>query len=190
MSGITHDLLQLSPENSILVLVDFQTRMIPAIPPRIAAEIIRNVRILTEGIKVFKAPVLLTEQYPKGLGATIPELRQVMGDQPAIEKVVFSSYQVEEFKYQLENHKRNNIIIGGIETHVCVLQTVLDLINAGYHVFVAADATCSRTKFNWITGINLMREAGAVVVSTETILFQLLKSAGSEQFKQISKLVK
>ena len=93
---------QLDVKNTILALVDFQTRMIPVIPTEVATQVVHNVSVLTQGIKIFNIPILLTEQYPKGLGPSIPELRQILGEQPAIEKVIFSSYRMDSFKEQLE----------------------------------------------------------------------------------------
>ena len=184
------DRFQLDQKTTVLALVDFQEKMIPAIPAEIATNGVKNATLLAQGARLFNIPILLTEQYPRGLGPTVPELRQVIPDITPIEKVIFSSYRVPEFRQVLERLQLKQVLLCGIEAHICVLQTALDLLNNGYHVFVVADASCSRTQFNWKTSMHMMREAGAVIGSTEIFLFQLLRGSGTDQFKQISRLVK
>lgn len=176
---------------SALLIVDVQERLVPAMPPEAAASAVRNTCILIEVAREFGLPVLVTEQYPKGLGPTVPEISSILpaGSTP-FQKVAFSCCAAPGFLPLLEALGDRDLILCGIETHVCVLQTALDLRAMGRRVYLASDATCSRTKSNWRTGLDLMRQAGVVIGSTEIFAFGLLGAAGSEQFKRISKLVK
>ena len=132
----------------------------------------------------------MTEQYPKGLGPTHPEIKTLIDPFKAYEKIVFSCMRQPDFVADLDKLDIQNLILCGMETHVCIYQTALDLLLQTRHVFLPGDALCSRTFFNHQTGLQLMREAGAFVGSTETFLFQLLGQAGTPAFKQISALVK
>jgi nicotinamidase-related amidase len=153
--------------------------------------VLRNAQILAETARELDLPVRFSEQYPRGLGTTAAELKAVLpaGALP-FEKLAFSCCKAPGFEAVLDELGERDIILCGMETHVCVLQTALDLLAAGRKVFVAADATCSRARLNWKLGLRLMRQAGAVIGSTEIFAFALLGSAGSEKFKRISKLVK
>jgi nicotinamidase-related amidase len=133
---------------------------------------------------------MVTEQYPKGLGATVPEIREAMPLYRPIEKMTFDCCGQPSFLDELKTHKKKNVVLTGMETHICVLQTCIGLLKGGINVHVVQDAICSRTKENWKIGMEFMREAGAVVTCTETVLFQLLKVAGTEQFKAISRRIK
>ncbi|MGH7799499.1 MAG: hydrolase [Thermodesulfobacteriota bacterium] len=174
-----------------LVVIDMQEKLINAITEERRETTIRNSKILIETAKTFEIPITVTEQYPKGLGLTIPEIKEAVGDGfKPIEKLVFSCARSTDFKSALKETKKEEVLICGIETHVCVLQTVLDLINNGYTVYVPADAVTSRKGLDWETGIKLIDRAGAIVGTTETFVFQLLERAGTEEFKKISKLLK
>lgn len=153
-------------------------------------QVLDNCRRLIEGATILDVPIAVTEQYPKGLGPTEEELRGALLSYEPFEKLTFSCCGEPSFTSALDALGRRTIILAGMETHVCVLQTALDLLRGGYGVHLVRDAVCSREKENWITGVDLMRDAGAVITSTETVLFQLLGKAGSEEFKAISKLVK
>jgi nicotinamidase-related amidase len=175
---------------SALLIVDIQQRLLPVMPQEGAA-VLRNAQILAETAVELGLPVRFSEQYPRGLGPTAAQLKAVLpADVAAFEKVVFSCCAAPGFQPVLDGLGDRDIILCGIETHVCVLQTAIDLLAAGRRVFVAADATCSRAPLNWKLALRLMRQAGAVIGSTEIFVFSLLGSAGSEQFKRISKLVK
>ncbi|HSE84034.1 MAG TPA: isochorismatase family protein, partial [Thermodesulfobacteriota bacterium] len=127
----------------------------------------------------------------KGLGPTITEIREAVGEGfKPVEKLAFSCGRSPEFKTELKGTNRQEVLICGIETHVCVLQTVIDLINDGYKVYIPADAVASRKLLDWEKGVNLIEKAGATVGTTETFLFQLLERAGTDEFKKISKLLK
>lgn len=178
-------------ENLSLVVIDMQERLMNAIPERKRESIIKSAAVLIEAAKTFEVPITVTEQYPRGLGPTIPEIKDCVGDGfKPIEKVVFSCARSPEFKSAIEETHKREALICGIETHVCVLQTVIDMINGGYVLYVPADAVASRKDLDWEKGISLIEKAGAVVGTTETFVFQLLERAGTEEFKRISKLLK
>ena len=133
--------------------------------------------------------VIATEQYPKGLGSTIEEIKGYIDEKNIFSKVEFTGC-IDEVKSYLEKNQKKNIIIAGMETHVCVYQTARDLIELGYNVFIVKDGVSSRTEENISNGLDLLKEMGCIITNTETVLFDLLKKAGSEEFKTISKLIK
>ena len=168
-----------------------QEKLMSAMPDTEGGVAVKNVKILLEAAKLLDIPVHVTEQYPKGLGPTIGEIRESAGEEfHPIEKVVFSCARSPEFMEALKDVGRSSVLLCGVETHVCVLQTVIDLVNDGYRVYVPADAVVSRKQLDWEKGIALMDKAGAVIGTTEAFLFQLLERAGTDEFKQISKLVR
>lgn len=178
----------LSKENSVLVIVDIQERLAPVMSER--QKVIDNCLHLIGISKLLKIPVVLTEQYPKGLGPTVNEIQEALLSYEPIEKITFNCCGEPAFLQNLTSTKRKKIILAGMETHVCVLQTCIGLLKEGYIVHVVNDAVCSRTKGNFKTGLEFMRDAGAVITGTETVLFQLLEKAGTEEFKAISKKIK
>ncbi|MBI4208268.1 MAG: hydrolase [Deltaproteobacteria bacterium] len=175
---------------SVLVVIDVQEKLSNAMNPAemkcVTESIVRSI----EGAHTLRVPVLVTEQYPKGLGPTLPPIQQALGEAPVLEKVVFSCCGAPNFLERLKQTKANTAVLVGMETHVCVLQTALDLLQKGYHVQILADAVISRSPENKRIGLDLMREAGAVVSSVETVLFQWTEKAGTEEFKMISRLVR
>ncbi len=178
----------LSKEDAVLLIIDIQERL--AIVMRERDKVVKNSQHLIELAKMIKMPVVVTEQYPKGLGRTVPELRSVLPENAPIEKITFDCCGQSGFLEELKVHNKKTVIVAGMETHICVLQTCLGLLGAGVNVHLVQDAVCSRTEENWSTGIEFMRDAGAVVTCTETVLFQLLKVAGTEEFKAISQRIK
>ena len=177
-------------KNLALLVIDVQDSLAQAMKPEVSEVVIRNIGILIHAAKTFKMPILFTEQYPKGLKRTIPAIGQALEPLEAFEKITFSAVRDEVFMDGLSNLGLTQIIITGMECHVCVYQTVLDLIEHGYCIHVPKDAVCSRTKQNWLTGLALMGQAGAVVTSTETVVFQLLERAGTDAFKAVAPLIK
>jgi len=171
-----------------LVVVDVQQRLLPAIFEK--ERVVQNVLRLIQGAAILKVPVLATEQYPKGLGPTVPEVATAIPGFAPMEKLAFSACGAAGFVTALEERKVSEAILCGIEAHVCVSQTCLDLLEQGASVFVAADAVSSRTPENYRSGLDRMRAAGAVIISTEAALFELLGRAGTEEFKQVLALVK
>lgn len=177
-------------DDTALLVIDIQERLFNAMEKELKPALIKNNAILIKTSRAFGMQVVVSEQYPKGLGPTIPEMAELLSDIPRIEKLYFSCFSEESVKKAINDAGKKNIIITGIETHVCVLQTVLDLIDAGYNPVVASDAVLSRNASDRLAAIESMRDAGAVIYPTETISFMLLEKAGTQEFKQISPLFK
>ena len=133
---------------------------------------------------------MVTEQYPKGLGPTVTEIKNALPFYRPTEKMTFDCCGQPPFLEELKEHNKRNVVLTGMETHICVLQTCIGLLKGGINVHIVQDAVCPRTRENWKTGVEFMREAGAVVTSTEAALFQVLKVAGTEEFKKISQRIK
>ncbi len=180
----------INKEDTSFVVVDVQERLMGAMPEDITETNLKNMKILLEAAKVLGIPVTVTEQYPKGLGPTIDEIKDSVDNFAPVEKVVFSCARSPEFESAIKDIGRGSVLLCGVETHVCVLQTAIDMVNKGYTVYVPADAVISRRELDWEKGINLIEKAGAVVGTTEAFLFQLLETAGTDEFKQISRLVR
>ncbi len=175
---------KLQPDRAALVVVDVQEGFRKAIPD--FESVARATATLIEGASIIGVPVVLTEQYPKGLGETAPEVADHLpeGTEP-LEKICFSATDAEGF----DLGGRDQALVCGIETHVCVNQTVLDLLGGGTEVQVAEDAVGSRTEENKRVGLHKMERAGAVLTSVETALFELLGRAGTDEFKRVQKLI-
>jgi nicotinamidase-related amidase len=178
----------LNKDNAVLVVVDIQERLMAAM--KHAKKVYKNTNIMTEAAGVLDIPVVVTEQYSKGLGHTVKEVQKCLPKYEPIEKITFGCCGEPNFMDAIKQTGRTQVILLGSETHVCVLQTCLGLLEAGYIVHLVKDAVCSRTKENFIVGVDMMFDAGAVITSTEAALFQMLIKAGSQEFKAISKLVK
>lgn len=181
--------LKLDPARALVLVIDVQERLCPAMPPDGLARLVKYTQALIGGAKELGVPVLATEQYPKGLGPTIGALREVLPAAP-LTKMHFSCAPDPGFAAALEATGRRQVVIAGMETHVCVFQTARDLAAAGYEVHVCADAVVSRTEEHRRVGLELCREAGAVVTTAETALFDLLGVCGTPAFKKISGMVK
>jgi len=174
-----------------LVLIDFQDGLYRAMDPDRKIEALQNTRLLLHLAGTLNLPVLVTEQYARGLGPTNAELAALLPeDAAAIDKQVFSSWRADGFESRFRDTGATSAILCGMETHVCVLGTTLDMLREGIVVHVARDAVISRTRENWETGLQLMDRAGAVISSTETAIFQLLGAAGTEEFKAMARLLK
>lgn len=177
----------LNRENAILLVIDIQDRLVPVMKNK--DQVIQNTKVLLEGARQMDIPVIVTEQYPKGLGNTVEDIKKDLGDAQVFSKNSFTAY-IDEVKSALKDIGRKKIIIVGMETHICVYQTTRDLISDGYDVHIVRDAMASRTKENFLNGLDLMKNIGAVISNTETIVFDLLKKAGTPEFKIMSKLIK
>jgi nicotinamidase-related amidase len=187
--GAIKDKFFLHRDQAVLVVVDVQEKLCRAMDEKVLERLTTNVGILQEAARELGIPQVATEQYVKGLGQTLCVLKDRLTD-PALEKMTFSCCGEEPFPQRLKELGRRQVIITGMETHVCVLQTVLELLDAGYDVHLVRDAVMSRRKENWFVGLEAARDAGAVITSTEAALFQLLRVAGTEEFKRLSKLVR
>jgi isochorismate hydrolase len=182
------DRFSLEKENAVLLIVDIQERLATVMGQK--DRVVKNNQHLIELAKMMNMPVVVTEQYPKGLGKTVPELQAALPNYRPVEKMTLDCCGQLTFLPELKGHNRNTEVLTGMETHICVLQTCLGLLKCGMNVHVVQDAICSRTKENWKAGLEFMRQAGAVITCTETVLFQLLKIAGTEEFKKISQRIK
>jgi len=177
-------------EEAALVVVDVQEALMKKMNPAVAEKVTRNIRTLLAFARHLAVPVLITEQYPKGLGPTVSEIKMELGSVLPIEKVSFSCCGVETFNAKLNQTHRKQVLLVGIETHVCILQTADDLLRAGLEVHAVADAICSQRKLDWEVGLRWMEKKGAMISTTEIIAFQLLKEAGTEEFRTLSKWFK
>jgi nicotinamidase-related amidase len=180
----------LERDRAVLVVIDVQEKLCVAMDETVLKQLSKNIGILLESASELNIPVLVTEQYVKGLGATLPELKEKAATAPNFEKMTFSCCGSADFVNALKATGRTQVIITGMETHVCVLQTVIELRDAGFDVHIVKDAVMSRSKQNWRTAVQSMTLAGAIPTCTESVLFQLLKVAGTDEFKKLSKLVR
>ena len=181
------DKFTLNREETVLLVIDIQEKLLPVMNYK--DQVINNTNILISASKEMKFPVIATEQYPKGLGRTVPDLLELIEEENVFSKNSFTAY-TDEVKDALKSFGRKKVIITGMETHVCVFQTARDLINDGYSVFLVKDAVASRTKTNYLNGLDLMGSLGAVITNTETAVFDLLKVSGTPEFKLMSKMIK
>ncbi len=180
--------MELERNNTALVVIDVQGKLAQLMHNK--EELFANLKRMIEGAKVLGLPILWTEQYPEGLGPTVPEIAELMPDLKPLVKDTFSCYGDPNFVSALEATGRRQLLITGIETHVCVYQTAGHLLEKGLQVEIVYDAVSSRTEQNKRLGLERMQAKGAGVVSTEMCLFELLRVARGEQFKQILKVVK
>src|SRR3989338_1242210 len=174
----------INKENTAFVLIDLQEKFVPVIYDIDC--ITKNIDVLVKASRILGLPLIATEQYPKGLGHTINKIEI----DKIIEKISFSCFDNNEFKNKLRNLKAKILVLFGIEAHVCVLKTALDGIKNNFEVHVVSDAISSRTLENKKIAIERMKQSGVFIASTEMILFQLVKEAGSNEFKEISRLIK
>lgn len=171
----------------IALVIDIQEKLLPAMAEKEA--LLKHTEIFLKGLKELGVPVIFTEQYPRGLGATVPEVKAIFPDACYLEKTQFSAWS-DELKSYLKSLGADEILVFGIEAHVCVLQTVEELMKEGYNVTLVRDLVASRKESDRDTGIAYMRDAGARISCVETELFKLLGDAKNEHFKSISKLIK
>ena len=176
----------LDRQRSALAIIDMQEAFRPVIND--FADVARRIAVLAEGCQILEVPIVVTEQYPKGLGHTVGEITG-KANSPAIQKLSFSACGVQEFDTQLRERHIEQVAICGIETHICVSQTAHDLLARGYQVHVISDATAARLSFNRDTALQRLEKAGAIMSSVEAALFELCAEAGTPEFKAIQKLV-
>jgi nicotinamidase-related amidase len=178
----------LSPERTALIVVDIQGKIARAMHDH--ETLIDDIEKLVRGAQALEIPIILTEQNPEGLGPTIPEISGLLASIEPVRKLCFNCCENERFLQELEKLNRRQLLLAGIEMHVCVYQTAAALLDAGYEVQVVADAVSSRTPQNKEIGLGKVREAGGSVTSVETALFELLRVAAGDKFKKILKIVK
>jgi nicotinamidase-related amidase len=175
-------------DNSVLVIVDVQEKLTAIINQN--QKMLDNIIILAKAANILNMPIINCRQYPQGLGDTVGPIKDAMGDCKSIDKITFSCLSDDGFKTALSFLKRRQVIICGIETHVCIYQTAMELAARGYEAGLVADATSSRAETNKHFAIERMKTEGIKIYTTEMILFELLKTAKHPAFKEISKLVK
>jgi len=178
----------LSIENTALLVIDMQVKLTGVMAEK--ESFVRNLQKLIAGINVLNVPVIFTEQYPQGLGPTIPEIAGLLTEDKPITKMSFSCCANGDFLQKMKSLKRQQILVAGIEAHVCVYQTVNDLLVMGYEVQVVSDCVSSRTLGNKSIALNKMSSLGTQITGMEIVLFELLKTADSKHFKEISLIVK
>lgn len=183
--------LLLNREDSVLVLVDIQTRLLAAMPAEAARTMLDNSARLLVAAQLLNVPVLLTEQYPQGLGPTDTAIMDKLPENcPRLAKSGFSCRAAEGFDAGLAAANRRQVILLGQETHVCVLQTAIELLGQGYHVFVVDDAVCSRSEAQKQNALARLRSAGVDIVNHESVLFEWLRDAAHPHFKTLSKMLR
>ena len=180
---------RLVPSSSLIAIIDIQERLASAMPSAAIENMVKNVNVILEAASLLAVPVLATEQYPKGLGATLPSIAEKL-NAPPFDKLTFDACGEPRFVEALSRSGARDVVLVGMEAHVCVFQTARALVRRGYRVIVAADAVCSRSEENRVLGLRLASDVGASVAPTETIVFDWLEQAGSDAFKSISKLLR
>ncbi len=175
---------------SCVVLIDIQQRLVAAMPDADAQQVTRQSGLLTQVATILGVPLMVSEQYPKGLGSTIASVQTYLPDTAVqFEKTCFSCTQLDAFMTQLRHCQKRQVFLAGIEAHICVLQTALSLHKEGFQVFVIEDAVCSRHSDNKRNALDRLRQAGVIVTNLESVIFEWLADAAHPQFKVISKLV-
>jgi isochorismate hydrolase len=181
--------LALDRERALLLVVDIQEKLIRAMPQPGLDRLLKNATVLLTTAKRLGLPIVASEQYVKGLGPLVARLREMLPKAP-VEKLTFSCGASQELAREILDTGRRQVIVVGMEAHVCVFQTVRDLLRGGFAVFLPQDAILSRTEENREIGLRLCEKAGATITSTETILFDLLGTAGTPEFKELAPLIK
>jgi nicotinamidase-related amidase len=180
----------LDPTQCALIVIDVQEKLLP--PIFLKDQLVRNSQLLIRLAGILKIPTVLTTQHSKGLGNTVPELASLLPETQAIEKQIFSCFGSDVFCSTLKRlpGNRNTVILCGMESHICVAQTALAALREGYLVHVASDAVGSRTEWNWKIGLDRMRAAGAVISSTEMVIYEALRASDTSAFKDMLKHLK
>src|SRR5512133_2345939 len=180
----------LEADSTALIVVDIQEKLLPPIFEK--ERLVRNAQLLLRLARILEIPVLATTQYAKGLGPTVPEIASLLPPGEVTDKTAFSCFGSDRFCSSIRELPgiRNTLVVCGMETHICVLQTVLGALNQGFLVHVASDAVSSRAEWNWQIGLRRMEIAGALISSTETIIYELLRGSGTTAFKEMLQYLK
>lgn len=180
----------LETSNSLFVVIDVQQRLASAMTAETKEQVTDQIAVLLQASQTLTVPTIVTEQYPKGLGPTEPELAQYIdGDVHVVEKTCFSCLHSKSFADLVDSSGRQQIVLTGMEAHICVLQTAIELQETGYQVFVVEDAVCSRKKANQDNAMQRLKQVGVIVTNTESVLFEWLRDAKHAEFKTLSKLI-
>jgi nicotinamidase-related amidase len=178
----------ITPEETLLLVIDVQGRLAQSVYA--SDSVIGALGRMIRASRILEVPVLVTEQYPKGLGRTVDALMELLPGAQPVEKLSFSCCGDEGFMHRLRAFGRNDILLAGMETHVCVYQTAVELLDFGYNVHLLTDAVSSRTEENRMLGIRCIEKAGGALSSTEMAMFELLRQAGTDRFKAVSAILK
>lgn len=176
--------MRIEKNTSVAVVIDYQERLVPAMAGH--EELVKKASILLEGLKILEVPMIMTQQYTRGLGETVEDIRKAVGHSEYVEKIRFSAY--EDIKEQIEGKKF--VIVCGIEAHICVLQTVIDLADAGFIPVLVTDCITSRKEMDYQIALERAKSEGAILTTYEALLFELLQAAGTDTSKQIQRLIK
>ena len=179
--------MRILAENTSCIVIDYQEKILPAMSGR--EELVANSAALLKGLKLLEIPMVLTTQYAKGLGNNIPEICEAIGSDVAYDKTTFSAYETEAV-YEAMDKERKNVLICGIEAHICVLQTAIDLKADGYNVFLVEDCIASRKKSNKENAVKRAMGEGIFITCGESVLYELLVNSANPHFKAVSKIVK
>ncbi len=177
-------------DDAFLLLIDVQEKLFNAMKDKVQEILKKNASILLNSALKMSIPVVVSEQYRKGLGLTIDELQDYIPDEDNYEKIHFDCTRDPVISEAIEKKGKKTAIIAGIESHICVFQTAISLLDRGYTVVIASDAVASRRKNDWLQALAMLEKAGALVYPTETIVFMLLEKAGTPEFKYLSPLFK
>jgi nicotinamidase-related amidase len=180
----------LEAEQCALVVIDIQQKLLPPIFQK--EQLVRNSQLLIRAAGILRIPTLISTQYAKGLGETVPEIASLLPDNDPVDKTLFSCFGSDAFCSVLKrlSGERNTLLLCGMESHICVMQTALGALREGYLVHIASDAVSSRTEWNWKIGLDRMRAAGAIISSTEMMIYELMRSSSSAAFKELLRYVK
>ena len=188
--GINTAPLLCQADEAVLLVIDIQQRLAAAMPEKVLKSLLKHTGQLLKAAELLNIPIIQTEQYPKGLGETLADIQQHIQQDTRLEKTCFSCCAAEGFTQALSKNQRKHIVLVGMESHVCVLQTAMQLSAEGYAVFVVGDASCSRNKHHHKNALQRMQQAGIIVTNSESILFEWLRDARHPQFKAISQLLR
>lgn len=178
-------------DDSQLLIIDIQSKLTSVMPDKVIQRLVYNTGNLAQAAGLLSIPVHVSQQYPKGLGTLIPEIAELLpAGYQQYDKTCFSCAGVNNLMQEISHNKRNQIIIAGIEAHICVLQTALDLIEAGYQVYIVNDAVSSRQRDNYENALGRLQMAGAIISNSESVIFEWLSDATHPQFRKISAMIK
>ncbi len=180
--------MRITSENTLAIVIDLQEKLVPAILDN--ETVVKNSEILIKGLNALGVPIIVTQQYTKGLGETVPEIKEALGEYTPYEKVTFSVWHTEEIKNAIKSTGRRNILICGTEAHICALQSTIDLRAEGYNVFFVEDCVGSRKKNDKKFGCKRAAAEGAFLTTYEAILYEITAQAGTPEFKAVSALTK
>jgi nicotinamidase-related amidase len=179
----------LTPDHCALIVIDVQEKLLPPIFEK--ERLVHNSQLLVRLARILSIPIVVTTQYSKGLGAVVPEIASLLPELKPLDKLEFGCFGNSEFCSNIASlNARYTLLLCGMEAHICVLQTAMGALNQGRSVQIAADAVSSRSELNWKLGLERMRDAGAVISSTEMMIYELLRKSGSPEFKEMLKYLK